>query len=189
VSILSYFKGKAKPADRFERLLRPNIDTLYRFAFRLCRSQEDAEELVQLYLCRLFQKLDRLESIDRLSPWLCRGIYNLYVDEYRKSARESTLFNTEEFDVEMAVDEDTPYQQASNRDLSNTIDAALAQLNENQRIVVMLHDAEGYSLEELSEMLGVPVGTLKSRLSRARTELKKLLKMEPFEGPGRVEGM
>ena len=189
MSILNLFKGKAKPADRFERLLRPHIDTLYRFAFRLCNSQDDAEELVQLFLTRIFEKIDQLEAIEKPAPWLRRGLYNLYVDGYRKTAREITLFNQDEFNDETAVHEETPFQQASNAESLNNIDTALQQLNPDQRNVVLLHDAEGYTLEELSEILQVPVGTLKSRLYRARTKLKKLLVMEPFIEPRRVTGI
>jgi len=188
LGILKLFKSRNNLEDRFERLLRPHIDTLYRFAYQLCRSQDDAEELVQHYLTRLFEKIDHLESIERLSPWLRRGLYNLYVDDFRRTLRETTLFSTEEFDDETATDLNTPFHQASNRDLADLIEAALGELNENQRVVVLLHDSEGYSLEELSEILQVPVGTLKSRLSRARAELKKLLAMEPFGDSGRVTG-
>ena len=189
MSILNLFKGKAKPADRFERLLRPHIDTLYRFAFRLCNSREDAEELVQHFLTRIFEKLDQLEAIEKPAPWLCRGLYNLYVDGYRKSAREITLFNQDDFNDETATHEETPFQQASIAESLNSIDSALRQLNPDQRNVVLLHDAEGYTLAELSEILQVPIGTLKSRLYRARIELKKLLVMEPFSEPRRVTGI
>lgn len=188
MSILNLFKGKAKPADRFERLLRPHIDTLYRFAFRLSNSREDAEELVQHFLTRIFEKLDQLEAIEKPAPWLCRGLYNLYVDGYRRSAREITLFNQDEFNDETAGHEVTPFQQASTEESLNNIDSALQQLNPDQRNVVLLHDAEGYTLEELTEILQVPLGTLKSRLYRARTELKKILVKEPFPEPRRVTG-
>lgn len=188
MSILKLFKGKAKPADRFERLLRPHIDTLYRFAFRLSNSQADAEELVQIFLSRIFEKLDLLETIEKPGPWLCRGLYNLYVDGYRKSTREITLFNQDEFNDETAAHEETPFQQASNGELLTSIDTALQQLNHDQRTVVLLHDAEGYTLEELTDILQVPLGTLKSRLHRARIELKKLLVLEPFSKSLRVTG-
>ena len=189
LSILKLFKGKAKPADRFERLLRPHIDTLYRLAFRLCNSQDDAEELVQFFLTRIFEKIDQLEDIEKPAPWLCRGLYNLYVDGYRKSAREITLFNQDEFDDDTAIQVETPFQQASNAQSLDSIDSALQQLNQDQRAVVLLHDAEGYTLEELSEILQVPVGTLKSRLHRARKILKDLLVMEPFPESHRLTGI
>ncbi len=169
--------------------MRPNIDPMYRFAYRLCGTREGAEELVQSFLTRLYPKIDRLEQIDKLTPWLCRGLYNLYVDEYRRQSRENVLFCNDVFIDDSSDDEDTTFIQATNRELASQLQHALQRLNENQRIVVLLHHTEGYTLEELSEILQVPVGTLKSRLHRAHAELKKIFSMEPFDQPGRVEGI
>jgi len=141
----------------------------------LSNSQNDAEELVQIYLTRLFPKLDQIEAIEKLSPWLCRGIYNLYVDSYRKAVREAAIFDLDEDAEDIARHQDTPLNYADNKELSTRINSALQQLNDDQRVVVLLHDSEGYTLQELSELLDVPLGTLKSRLNRARQTLKKLL--------------
>jgi RNA polymerase sigma factor (sigma-70 family) len=186
MSIVDLFKGRVNPADRFEQIIRPHIETLYRFAYRLCNSQDDAEELVQILLTRLFLKLDQLESIEKLSPWLCRGLYNLYVDSYRSAARQSTLFDLESDGETVICDQVTPFEHVSGNELMTRIDAALIQLNDDQRILVLLHDSEGYTLNELTDILQAPLGTLKSRLNRARTNLKKLLSMEPLGGLDRV---
>jgi RNA polymerase sigma-70 factor (ECF subfamily) len=186
MSIVNLFKNKRKSTDRFEQLLQPNINVLYRFAFRLCNSRDDAEELVQLLLTRLYPKVHQLETIENLSPWLCRSLHNLYVDNYRKLVRKLDVISPEEFDENIAVHEQTPFDHASNNELSVNINAALDQLNNNQRILVLLHDSEGYTLAELTDILQVPLGTLKSRLNRARSALKKSLSKEPFEGPDRL---
>jgi len=178
MSIVNLFNSQVKPADRFERLLQPNIDVLYRFAFRLCNSQDDAEELVQELLTRLYPKVDQLETIEKLS--------NLYVDSYRKSARESAIFSSEEFVEGDMAHEQTPFEKISNNEMAVIINVALDQLSKNQRILVLLHDSEGYTLAELADILQEPLGTLKSRLNRARTSLKKLLLKEPFEDPDRL---
>jgi RNA polymerase sigma-70 factor (ECF subfamily) len=186
MSIVDLFKNRRKSADRFEQLLQPNINVLYRFAFRLCNSRDDAEELVQLLLTRLFPKIDQLETIEDLAPWLCRSLYNLYVDNYRKSVRNLAVISPEEFDEDIAVHEQTPLDHASNNEISVNINAALDQLNNDQRMLVLLHDSEGYTLTELTNILQVPLGTLKSRLNRARNALKKSLSTEPFEDPDRL---
>ena len=186
MSIVSLFNSQVKPADRFERLLQPNIDVLYRFAFRLCNSQDDAEELVQQLLTRLYPKVDQLETIEKLSSWLCRSLYNLHVDNCRKLARESTIFSSEEFVEGNMPHEQTPFEEISNNEMAVNINVALDQLNKDQRILVLLHDSEGYTLTELADILQVPLGTLKSRLNRARTSLKKILSKEPFEGYDRL---
>ncbi|HEY5738761.1 MAG TPA: RNA polymerase sigma factor [Gammaproteobacteria bacterium] len=186
MSIINLFRNREKSADRFECLLRPHIDPMYRFAYRLCGASDDAEELVQVFLTRLFPKLERIEKIDKLLPWLCRGLYNLYVDGYRRQQREITIFDTDEQLYEGSDDTDTTFIGASSAELSSQIESALEQLNPDQRLVVLLHDSEGYTLEELSQILRVPLGTLKSRLNRAHKVLTKLLQTEPFGDPVRV---
>jgi len=189
VSIINLFRSRTKPADRFERLLRPHIDPMYRFAFRLCGSRDDAEELVQSFLTRLYPKLEMIEKIEKLSPWLCRGLYNLYVDGYRRQQRENTIFDVDEVIDDVSDETDTTYARASNIELSSRIEAALEQLNPDQKLLVLLHDSEGYTLHELSGILQVPLGTLKSRLNRAHARLKKTLSTEPFDDSVRVTGI
>lgn len=179
MSIISLFKNRNNPADRFERFIRPHIDTLYRLAFRLCQSQEGAEELVQQFLIRLFEKADELEGIKKPVPWLNRSLFNLYIDNYRRTSRESSVISDVEYSDSITADYDSPQNQAQNRDLKVSIEDALQSLNDDQRIVVLLHDSEGYTLEEISDIQQVPLGTLKSRLNRARNKLKSLLIMEP----------
>ena len=181
MSIINLFKNRKNPADRFERFIRPHIDTLYRLAYRLCQTQDDAEDLVQQFLTRLFEKVDQMESLEKPVPWLKRGLYNLYIDNYRRQNREVAVFSTVEYQDNIAVEPETPQTLASTRDLSRSIENALQVLNEDQRIVILLHDAEGYTLEEISEIQQVPLGTLKSRINRARNTLKTSLGMEPLK--------
>ena len=189
MSIINLFRNRTKPADRFEDLLRPHIDPMYRLAYRLCGSRDDAEELVQLFLTRLYPKLEKIEQIEKLTPWLCRGLYNLYVDGYRRQQRENTLFDADDMIDEASDDTDTTFIRASNVELSSRIESALEQLNPDQRLLVLLHDSEGYTLDELSGILQVPLGTLISRLNRAHARLKKTLSTEPFDDPVRVTGI
>ena len=187
LSITKLFRIKTNSSDRFERLIRPSIDPMYRFAFRLCGSRDAAEELVQSFLVRLHTRVDQLEKIDRLTPWLCRGLYNLYIDGFRRQRFESDLFSYEQSIDDSSDDTDATFNEATHSELSSQLEEALQRLNDDQRIVVMLHHAEGYTLEELSTILEVPLGTLKSRLHRALGELKKSFPMEPFDEADRVD--
>ena len=187
MSITELFRYKTKSTDRFERLIRPSIDPMYRFAFRLCGSRDGAEELVQSFLARLHTRVDQLEKIDKLTPWLCRGLHNLYIDGFRRQSFESDLFCYGQSIDDSSDDTDTTFIEATHSELSSRLQDALQGLNDDQRIVVMLHHAEGYTLEELSTILEVPIGTLKSRLHRALGELKKSFPMEPFGDADRVD--
>jgi len=181
------FRSKTEPKDQFERLLRPHIEGLYRFAFRLCPSQNDAEELVQLLLTKLFPKIKQLQTIENLKPWLARSLYNLYIDIFRKAQREAALFCAAPMNAETATTDDTPYELADHAQKSQLISKALQRLNPDQRCVVLLHDSEGYTLKELELILDTPIGTLKSRLNRARTMLREWLTMEPFTETSRLK--
>ena len=185
MSIVKLFKSRQVPADRFERLVAPHVNTLYRFAFRLCQNVDDSEELVQLLLTRLFPKMDKLEQVESLSPWLIRSIYNLYVDTYRKQQRTLAVISPEEMPENIVSNEKTPYENIELTQDQETINIALQQLNELQRLVILLHDAEGYTLTELSDILQTPIGTLKSRLHRGRAQLRELTEMELNSGQGR----
>lgn len=180
MSIVDLFKARNRPDDRFEQLVSPHISTMYRFAFRLCQRQDDAEELVQLLLARLFAKVDELENVETLRPWLTRSLYNLYVDTYRKQQRMLTVISPEELPENVVSTEKNPYENVELSHDQQVISNALDRLNEQQRIVILLHDAEGYTLAELSEMLQVPIGTLKSRLHRGRNQLRDMTEMELF---------
>ena len=180
MSIVKLFKSRTQPADRFEQLVSPYINTLYSFAFRLCQSADDAEELVQLLLTRLFPKTGELEQVESLRPWLMRSLYNLYVDSYRKQQRTLAIISPEEMPENIISNDKTPYEKIELTHNQQIVTAAMQQLNEDQRLVMLLHDAEGYTLIELADILQTPIGTLKSRLHRGRNLVRESTEMELF---------
>ena len=162
----------------FERLVQPHLDRLYRLAFRLCGDRSRAEDLFQELLVKAFGKLDELVGIERPGSWLARIMYNLFVDDYRRFQRQR-LHVVDESHVAGGIDElpggNDPGAETERDEIWARLDAALAELSDEHRIVVLLHDTEGYKLEEIHELMGVPVGTVKSRLHRARARLKEIL--------------
>ena len=170
-------------SSQFERLLRPHLERLYRLAFRFTGSPEDAEELVQELCARLLPKLGELARLEQPGPWLARSLYNLFVDQVRHRAR-SPVDAVADL-PEIASTLPGPDEAASGALTAERITAALTQLTPEQRAVLAWHDVEGYTLEELAGSQSLPLGTLKSRLHRARAALRQLLR-EPFPGAGRV---
>ena len=156
----------------FEHLVRPHFDRLFRLAWRLAGSKADAEDLFQELLIKAFGKLDELVNIDQPGPWLCRVMYNLYVDDRRRFARQR-IPTVEEGHLPgdglagLPGPDDPVYNNQRIEQLQR-LDEALAQLSDEHRLVVLLHDTEGYKLTEIQDLTGVPVGTIKSRLHRAR---------------------
>ncbi|HKB62506.1 MAG TPA: RNA polymerase sigma factor [Burkholderiales bacterium] len=176
----------------FEDLLRPQVEYLYRLAWRFTGSVADAEDLVQDVLIKLFPRTQELLEIERLRPWLARVLYHQYVDSVRQRARSPIVeLVTDEsednpFDA-LPETKDGPEEHAERSGQRERILRALDRLNPEQRAVVALHDVEGYSLEELEKVLETPLGTLKSRLHRARQRLRALLPMELFSPAERVK--
>ena len=170
------FPGKG-PASTFEALVHPHINYLYRLAFRFCGNQEDAEDLVQDLLIKLYPKRDELEKVEKLRPWMTTSLYRMFVDGYRKKARSPLeLIDDETAFYETTVSDDfTPDMTLAEDQRINEIQAAFNRLSENHRVLLTLHDIEGYRLVELESMLDIPVGTLKSRIHRARARMRDML--------------
>lgn len=162
----------------FEALLRPHLAWLYRLAYRFAGHREDAEDLVQELLVRLYRNPGDLAQVDNPRPWLTRAIHNLFVDQWRHRQRTPLgHLHPDPWD-DLFVDEvggDDPEQSLHLAGVRRDILAALYQLSHEYRAVVVMHDMEGRSLPELAETLGMPLGTLKSRLFRARRRLRVLL--------------
>lgn len=158
--------------------MRPHLDRLYRLAFRLCNDRSRAEDLFQELLIKAFGKLDELVEIEHPGSWLCRIMYNQFVDDYRRFQRQR-LHVVDEGHLAGGIDElpggNDPRAESERDQTWERLDAALSELSDEHRIVVLLHDTEGYKLEEIHDLMGVPVGTIKSRLHRARARLKEIL--------------
>ena len=173
----------------FESLIAPHLSSLYSTALRMTHNQNDAEDLVQDILLKLYPRLQEMREIERLGPWLARVLYRHFIDKYRSKKRSPLHLVGDDSSI---IDEqpDEVHGPAGEFDLStlqHRLQHSLEQLNEDQRVLVILHDVEGYTLKEIHTMYDVSIGTLKSRLNRARTRLRALLKnMEPLITDKRV---
>lgn len=183
--ILQLWQRGQGGASDFERVMRAHLPSLYRLAFRLTGNETDAEDLLQDLLLRLHDRAIKLAELDRPGTWLARVLYRLYVDEYRRTrlrpnpAADYRGGNPGDEDdpvtnAEAGSDSD-PETLAERAHDNARLQRALDALPEEQRVVVLMHDVEGYRLTELCELIDVPVGTLKSRLHRARRSLRDLL--------------
>lgn len=163
----------------FERLVRPHFDRLYRLAWRLTGARAEAEDLFQELLIKAYGMLGQLVEIDEPGSWLCRVMYNLFVDQHRRFARQRVHIVDEGHlpgeGLAGIAGELDPLADSERMERIRQLDAALATLSDEHRIIVLLHDTEGYKLTEISEMTGVPEGTVKSRLHRARARLRQIL--------------
>jgi len=163
----------------FDQLVRPHFDRLYRLAYRLTGNRPEAEDLFQELLIKAFGKLDELVDIEEPGSWLSRVMYNLFIDQHRRFARQRMHVVDEGHlpgdGLAGLPGSDNPAAESERIERLMQLDAALQQLSEEHRIVVLLHDTEGYKLTEIQDLTGVPVGTVKSRLHRARARLRQIL--------------
>ena len=173
------FSSQRYKRSVFEDLIRPHIEPLYKLAYRFTNNVMEAEDLVQDLLVKLYPKLHELEKVEKLRPWLARVMYRIWIDKMRnqKLPSQDTFENINNFENQIeAEDSDAIPELAYQRSVTQLkLLQALEQLSEDHRIVLILHDVEGYSMEEMKIILDCAIGTLKSRLHRARDRLRKLL--------------
>ncbi len=189
--LVRIFRNLASPRHRFTALLSPHIDIMYRMAWRWTGSEADAEDIVQDVLIRLVDRVEEMEELDQLRPWLLKILYRRYVDHYRSRQRSPLKYQSEMPDTDSSDDDQSTgslllEKYPDHRDhiqslqLEQTLQAALEQLDEDQRAVIMLHDVEGYTAVEAAEILDTSPGTVKSRLHRARKKMKKYMEAGTF---------
>ncbi len=166
-----------KRADIFRRLFYPHMNTLYKAALRLTGRADDAEDLVQDLLVKLYPKTEQLQKIEALEPWLKKALYRQFIDGLRKrKTRPENFINASGRPAdEMETgdpDPETLAQRAQDRQLVNE---ALYDLEPENRLLVIMHLVEGYRISELEEIFGIPAQTLKTRLRRAKIRLRNFL--------------
>jgi len=187
MAILTVIPGGRTAQQRFEALVRPHYAVLYRTAYRLTRSVHDAEDLVQEVCVRAYPRLDELAQLDNPRAWLTCVMQRVFIDSTRRYER-SHVESLETTRQESLVSEAPGLaEQTDEAQKSRRLDQAWQRLDKDQRALLALHDIEGYSLAELTDMTGLKEGTLKSRLHRARVKLGKLLRHEEMAAVARAE--
>lgn len=172
-----------KPIDhRFEAVMRPHFDALYRAAMRLTRSRENAEDLVQELLLRACCELDRLETLESPRAWLMRVQYRIFVDEFRRRTRSPVAVGGEAADADAAASEDPgPEELTETAQRHRQLTRVWTSLDRRQRALLALH-AEGYTLAELAAITGLTRNAVGVSLHRARARLAKLIRNDSTGG-------
>jgi RNA polymerase sigma-70 factor (ECF subfamily) len=182
--------------EAFNLLILRYQNLLFGIALRLLNDEDAAADAVQEALISAFRRFDTFRG-DSLRSWLARVVVNACYDEIRKKRRQHSVpleqFNAEGDEIETSywlVDPQAdPEVQYESSELENAIQKSLNKLPAIYRLVLVLVDVEGLSYEEAASAAGVPVGTVKSRLARARLQMQKSLQTagELLPAPYRVE--
>ncbi len=178
MQLLSWVKGQSAEERRFEALVWRHYPALYRTAWRWTRSVEDAEDLVQEACTRAFARLDEIEALERPVSWIIRIMYRLFVDVTRRHERRFADPLDDPAIGELVSDAPGPDDLAERSESAGRMHAAWLRMDRDRRVLLSMHDIEGYTLAELAETTGLKEGTLKSRLHRSRVLLGRLLEQE-----------
>jgi RNA polymerase sigma-70 factor (ECF subfamily) len=168
--------GGESESDRFATLIRQHYQALYRAAYRLTRSTVDAEDLVQEVCVRAYPRLAEVEGLEQPRGWLLRVLYRLFIDLRRRYER--THVRPIDEDEEFVSGDPGPAEEADRALYRWRVEDAWRYLSQEQRLLLSLHDVEGYSLLEIHSLTGLKEGTIKSRLHRARVRLGRLLQRD-----------
>jgi RNA polymerase sigma-70 factor, ECF subfamily len=164
----------AETASRqeFEALLAEAAPLAFRVARGILRNSADAEDIAQEALIRAYRRFDRLRDRQRFRGWLVRIAFRLSLDRLRSAKRRETRETLWSQTACRASTEDV----AASSEFQSHLESALAGLSDKYRLVLLLNAMEGHTLEEVAVLLGVPLGTVKSRLFFARKHLAEKLR-------------
>ena len=183
---------EAVPGRRFEEFVRAYGNKAYQFAYRLCGNPEEAKEMAQEAFRRLLAHLDEHDPSKPFDAWFFRILRNVVIDEARRHERRKTVSLDapvkgpygEESYADLLVDtEEALLETLERKDSGAAVRRALDLLSAEHRSVLALCDMEGRSYEEAAEVLGVPLGTVRSRVSRARLAFRAVLSRMPEVKP------
>lgn len=168
--------GRRNLRDAFERQAEKVFPSVFGTALRLTRSREDAEDLAQEALVRAYDAFDRFDGTN-FKAWILRIVTNLYINKYRQRQRG---FSTSSFEDDgvlepVADSANVPDHQVFSELVGEEVEEALGKLPEDFRVTVILSDIEGMSYQEIADATNVPIGTVRSRLARGRSMLRKQL--------------
>ncbi|NRB61795.1 MAG: sigma-70 family RNA polymerase sigma factor [Saprospiraceae bacterium] len=167
----------------FEEELLPQIDSLYTFAYHLTNyREEDANDLVQETYFKAYKAIERYHQGTNAKAWLFRILKNIFINEYRKRSNQPQRVDYEEI-LHYHDEESSSYtsyhdlrEEMFQNMMGDEVTNAINDLPVTFRVVILLCDIEGFTYEEISKILDIPIGTVRSRLHRARNLLKEKLK-------------
>ncbi len=163
----------------FENEFLPHIDSLYNFGFYLTNDEDEAKDLLQETYLRAYKYINYYQKGTNAKAWLLRILKNTFINDYRKKSKKPVHLSFEDF-YTGDESEDTGFidlrQEVFDSLIGDEVTKALNGLPVDYRLIILLCDIEGFKYEEIAKIIDVPIGTVRSRLHRARNMLKEKLK-------------
>ncbi|HAM36314.1 MAG TPA: hypothetical protein DEB40_05640 [Elusimicrobia bacterium] len=171
----------ARNQEVLEKFVADYSERGYQFAFGLCRNAEDAKELVQEAFCRVFRKWNQYDSSQPLEAWFISILRNVYMDSVKRYERRCVLSLDATLDEDGGslsdcladANEEEVLDRISRQRMAVEVQKALRGLKVEYKAILTLYDVEGLTYERIAQVLQCPLGTVRSRISRARSALKE----------------
>lgn len=171
--------------EKLTKEVLATISALHRFAFSLCQSKQESEELVSETVVKAFENRHQLKEEDKIKQWLFRILNNIFISNYRKAKNRKNIHLTdlpdssfslfEQIGASSFTDAETPEKSFINKVAKEKIHEAINELPEEFRITLVLCDMDEFSYAEIASITQVAIGTVRSRIARARNLLQKKL--------------
>jgi len=173
-----------QPARRkqFEAEALPHMDALYRTGLRMTKNQSDAEDLVQETMVKAYRFWDKFEPGSNCRAWLFKIMTNIFINEYRSKSRTPVSVDLDDIDdnflygqLATVPSDRNPEEELFAKIFDDDVKKAIEELPDDFRLVVVLSFLEGFSYQEIADIVNLQLGTVKSRLHRGRKLLQKKL--------------
>lgn len=175
-------KSKEGDIEAFEYLVEKYQKKVFNIALRMLGNHDDAGELTQEVFIKVYKSIKNFKEESMLSTWIYRIATNACLDEIRKRKTRKFVSLDDEIKLDSGMilrqvedDSPTPDIIAEKNDMINVINKAIQMLSEEHRAVLVMRDIQGFSYEDIAKIIKRPEGTVKSRINRARYELKEIL--------------
>ncbi len=175
-------KAKQGNIHAFELLIRQHEKTVYNIAYRMFHHEEDAKDISQEVWIKVYKSLSKFEENANFTTWIYRIAVNTCIDEIRRRKGKETYSVDESVETEKGPiakqyrdSKPTPEEQYLKKESAEIMQKMINTLSEEHKTLVILRDIQGFSYGEIAEIIPCSMGTVKSRLARARTQLKKML--------------
>ncbi|MBP3337674.1 MAG: sigma-70 family RNA polymerase sigma factor [Clostridia bacterium] len=176
-------KSKKGDADAFSELILAYEKKIISFTYRMLGNTEDAEDAAQEVFVKAYRAISGFDGKSSFKTWLYKIASNVAMDELRKRKRRNsdktislyTESEDGEYELPLSSEKDEPFEEARKNELQKVLQNAIGELKDEYRLVVVMRDVQNISYEDIAKTTGLSLGTVKSRISRGRLSLKKIL--------------
>ena len=176
-------QSKAGDIKSFEQLIAKHQKKAFNIAYRMLGNLEDANDVTQEALVKAYKGIKKFKGKSSFSTWLYAIVNNACIDFIRKNRKANIIYLDREYEtgegtckIQLGSNENTPEQLFEKKEVQRLVRESIGELGYDYRRIIVLRDVEGFSYKEIAQILDCPEGTVKSRISRARSSLKTIIK-------------